>query len=70
MIRPLRQRHRRIFITLGIFLPLAFALGIAARKSVPKMSALSTNGMIVHGLTNDEAMSASKPIAPSQPIHP
>jgi len=37
MIRPLRQRHRRLVITLGIFLPLAFAAGIAARKSMPSM---------------------------------
>jgi hypothetical protein len=34
MIRPLRQLHRRGFIALGIFLPLALAVGIAARKSV------------------------------------
>ena len=35
MIRPLRQRHRRIFIVLGVFLPAAFAIGIAARRPVP-----------------------------------
>ena len=35
MIRPLRRRHRRIFVTLGIFLPVAFAVGIAARKPIP-----------------------------------
>jgi len=40
MIHPLRQRHRRIFATLGLLLPLAFAGGVAARKTVPKMSAL------------------------------
>ena len=32
MIRPLRQRHRHMVIALGLFLPLAFAAGIAARK--------------------------------------
>lgn len=32
MIRPLRQRHRLIVIALGLFLPLTFAAGIAARK--------------------------------------
>ena len=35
MIRPLRQRQRRIVIALCIFLPLAFALGIVARKPIP-----------------------------------
>ena len=40
MIYSLRQRHRRMVFGLGVFLPLAFALGIAARKSVPGMNAL------------------------------
>ena len=40
MIRPLRQRHRRMVIVLGIFLPVAFAVGIAARKPVPGMTSL------------------------------
>ena len=40
MIRPLRQRHRHVFIALGIILPLAFAVGIAARKPMPGMDAL------------------------------
>jgi hypothetical protein len=40
MIRPLRQRHRRLVIALGIFLPVAFAAGIAARKPTPVMAAL------------------------------
>ncbi len=40
MIRPLRQRHRRMVLVLGIFLPTAFAGGIAARKSVPGMASL------------------------------
>jgi hypothetical protein len=35
MIRPLRQRHRRVFIVLGIFLPVALAIGITARKPMP-----------------------------------
>lgn len=35
MIRPLRIRHRRIFTLLGVLLPVAFGLGIAARKPVP-----------------------------------
>ena len=35
MIRPLRQRHRRIVITLAIILPAAFVLGIVARKPIP-----------------------------------
>jgi len=40
MIHSLRQRHRRMVIALGAFLPLAIALGIAARKPVPSMNAL------------------------------
>lgn len=32
MIRPLRQRHRQVFVALGVLLPLAFAAGLAARK--------------------------------------
>lgn len=38
MIRPLRQRHRHLVIALGIFLPVAFVLGIAARRSIPTTS--------------------------------
>jgi len=38
MIRPLRIRHRRIFTVLGLLLPIAFGLGIAARKPVPQMN--------------------------------
>ena len=40
MIFPLRQRHRRIFAVLGVLLPLAFGLGIAARRTVPHTLAL------------------------------
>lgn len=40
MIRPLRQRHRRMVIAVGIFLPIAFAAGIAARKTVPATASL------------------------------
>src|SRR6266404_4950209 len=40
MIRPLRKRHRRMVIVLGVFLPVAFAVGIAARKPVPGMTSL------------------------------
>ena len=40
MIRPLRQRHRRVVIVLGVLLPVAFAVGIAARKPVPGMTSL------------------------------
>ena len=40
MIRPLRQRHRRMVIGLGILLPVAFAAGVAARKPVLDMAAL------------------------------
>ena len=40
MILSLRQRHRRMVIVLGVFLPVAFAVGIAARKPVPGMTSL------------------------------
>lgn len=35
MIRPLRQRHRRVVITLAIILPGLFAAALAARRTVP-----------------------------------
>jgi hypothetical protein len=40
MIRPLRQRHRRTFLVLGIFLPVAFVVGLAARKPLPEIDSL------------------------------
>ena len=43
MIRPLRQLHRHTMVALGIFLPIVFALGIAARKPVPSMDSLPAN---------------------------
>ena len=39
MIRPLRQRHRHIFIALGILLPVMFVVGITARKPAPVVAA-------------------------------
>jgi hypothetical protein len=38
MIRPLRQRHRRMFAILSVILPIALAAGVAARKPVPASS--------------------------------
>ena len=35
MIRPLRQWHRRIVCSLGVLLPVAFAVGLLARRQVP-----------------------------------
>lgn len=40
MIRPLRQHHRRLFTTLGLLLPVALIVGVAARKAVPSVAAL------------------------------
>jgi len=37
MIRPLRILHRRTLTVMGVVLPVAFGLGIAARKPVPQM---------------------------------
>jgi hypothetical protein len=35
MIRPLRQRHRRIVIALGLFVPGLFIVAVAVRREVP-----------------------------------
>jgi hypothetical protein len=40
MIRPLRQRHRRVFAIIGVLLPLAFGGGIVARRTVLETSIL------------------------------
>jgi hypothetical protein len=40
MILALRQRHRRIFLALGIFLPVAFVIGLTTRRPAPIISAL------------------------------
>lgn len=40
MIRPLRQRHRRMFTVLGILLPVLFAVGIASRNAAPSVDSL------------------------------
>jgi hypothetical protein len=50
MIRPLRQRHRRIVIALGVTLPIVFCIGIAARRPVPSMASLPGQlGPFSHG---------------------
>lgn len=40
MILPLRQRHGHIMLALGVFLPVAFAAAIVARKPVPTSAEL------------------------------
>src|SRR5215208_6851605 len=40
MIRPLRQRHRRMVTVIGVLLPIAFAAGITARKPAPAVARL------------------------------
>jgi hypothetical protein len=40
MILPLRERHRRVFVVLGVLLPIAFVVGIAARNAVPRVATL------------------------------
>ena len=40
MILPLRQRHRRMFAVIGVLIPIAFVLGIAARRPVPAVTAV------------------------------
>ena len=38
MIRPLRRRHRATVCALGVLLPLAFAVGLVARRPVPVLA--------------------------------
>jgi hypothetical protein len=38
MTRELRQRHRRITLTLAIFVMIAFVIGLFVRRQVPVMS--------------------------------
>lgn len=40
MLLSLRRHHRHIFIALRVLLPVAFAVGVVARKSVPTMNEL------------------------------
>ena len=42
MIQPLRQLHARVFLVLGIALPVLFVVGIASRQSLPKARAART----------------------------
>ena len=42
MIRPLRQRHRRMITIIGVLLPIAFAAGIAAHRPAPTVATLPT----------------------------
>jgi hypothetical protein len=52
MILTLRQRHRRIAISLGVMLPIVFIAGIAARKPVPSVVSLpSATGALALGPT-------------------
>ena len=48
MTRQLRQRHRRIAIVLGVVLPVALAVGIAARKPVPSVTSLPNELVTSH----------------------
>jgi hypothetical protein len=48
MIQPLRQLHARVFLVLGIALPVLFVGGIASRQSLPKARAARTE---IGGLT-------------------
>ena len=40
MTLPLRKRHRRMFLVLGIALPLAVIVSVAARRHVPVVDQL------------------------------
>jgi len=50
VIRSLRRRHRAIFFTLGVLLPIALAVGLAGRNSL-LMTMQVPSGQI--GQTND-----------------
>src|SRR5690349_21830035 len=43
MVLPLRQCHRRIVIAMGVILPVALTLGVAARKPAPTVTSLPAN---------------------------
>lgn len=45
MTRPLRQRHRKVVLTLSVFLPAAFVLGIASRRVAPLISIAPTDAL-------------------------
>ena len=40
MIRPLRTRHRAMFCALGVLLPVAYLVGLAARQPVPVVASV------------------------------
>ena len=40
MTRSLRQKHRRVFVVLGVLVSVAFAIGIAMRRTTPSVAAL------------------------------
>lgn len=42
MTRPLRRRHRNVFIALGVLLPVIVLLGLSGRKPVPTVESLPT----------------------------
>jgi hypothetical protein len=42
MIRPLRQRHRRMMIALAVLVPVTFVVAIAARKPFPESASISS----------------------------
>jgi ABC-type nitrate/sulfonate/bicarbonate transport system substrate-binding protein len=60
MIRPLRQRHRRMVAVIGVLLPVAFATGIAARKPAPIVTTLpAALGTTTHSIETIEWQSGA-----------
>ena len=59
MIHSLRQYHRRTVMALGVFLPVAFILGITLRKPLPVMAA--TPAALVRGPQDFNIMEWQRP---------
>ena len=66
MIRPLRTIHRRVFAVLGVALPIAFVISIAARKppaiadSLPSALAVVPNRFTVSVWERDDLFSQNR----------
>jgi hypothetical protein len=67
MIRPLRQRHRVMVCMLGVVLPVAFAVGLVARKPVPMAPTVSA-GLTGQGTDFDQAVWTKVDLWPRQQI--
>src|SRR5215469_4700633 len=68
MIRPLRQRHRIFVLALSAFLPVAFVLGIASRRSVPLIRSLPS-GLSAQAEQPPQSVWVRDDLWEKQPLH-